>query len=62
MTTALNSGRIRVYAKLPGTTDFLDLAQAFIYNSGGHGSYDGAYIGSFNNSLPTLSAIAATAK
>ena len=56
-TTALNSSRIRVYAKLPGTTDFLDLATAFIYNSGGHGTYDGANIGSFNNSLSSDNAV-----
>jgi hypothetical protein len=53
--TALNSGRIRVYAKLPGTTDFLDLAQPFVYASGAHN--DGAYIGSFNNSLSSDNAV-----
>ena len=57
ITTALNSGRIRVFAKLPGTTDFLDLAQAFIFNSGGHGRYDGAHIGSFNSSLSSDNAV-----
>jgi len=47
--TALNSGRIRAFVKIPGATGFMDVAQAFAYDNTAAGS--GAYVLSFDNSV-----------
>ena len=54
MTTALNSGRIRVLGKIPGTTGWMDLAAPFTFNSSSFG--DGAYIGNFDSSVNAVNA------
>jgi len=47
--TALNSGRIRAFVKIPGTTGWMDVAQAFTYDNTANGS--GAYVLNFDSSL-----------
>ena len=53
--TSLDSGKIRVHAKIPGKTGFLDLGTAFSYNTASDGS--GGRIGSLD---PTVDASGAT--
>ena len=47
--TALNSGRIRAFVKIPGSTGFMDVAQAFSYDNTSDGN--GAYVLSFDDSV-----------
>ena len=46
LATALNSGRIKVQAKIPGKTGFLDLGSLYAYNTGSDGA--GGRIGSLD--------------
>jgi hypothetical protein len=55
LSIALNSSRIKVQAKIPGKTGFLDLGNLFVYNSGSDGS--GGRIGSLD---PAVDAVGAT--
>ena len=50
--TALNSSRIRAFVKIPGSTGFMDVAQAFSYDNVSDNS--GAYVLSFDNSLDAI--------
>ena len=47
--SALNSGRIRAFIKIPGSTGFMDVAQSFTFDDTSDGS--GAYVLSFDNSV-----------
>ena len=47
--TALNSGRIRAFVKIPGSTGFMDIAQEFTYDNTSDGN--GAYVLSFDDSV-----------
>jgi len=49
LSTALNSGRVRVHAKIPGSTGFLDLGSSFTFMTASE--YSGGRIGSLDASI-----------
>ena len=53
--TALNTSRIRVHAKIPEATGFLDLGTSFSYNTGSDG--DGGRIGSLDATVDAGGAV-----
>ena len=50
--TALNSGRVKVFVKIPGLTGWMDAAEDFVYDETSDGS--GAYVLSFDSSVDAL--------
>ena len=47
--TALSSGRVRVFVKIPGSTGWMDVAEAFSYDT--TTDHAGAYVLSFDNTV-----------